>query len=288
MARMAARSIGSVTIALGSVAIPVKMFTAQAKREICFNRIDRKTGGRVKQQQISAADGRVLESADIISGYEYTPDQFVTFEPDELKALELAGDPSTVRIRAVAPLEQLDPMRVIRSVILGPDKGAARAYHLLASLLAHRGELAVGQLGGRTRDALVVLAPHPSGEGLVLHECLYTDEIRLETLREVGAPGVVLTSEELELGARVLDGIRHSQIAIALGMLSDGGADRVKAAVDRKVAGQQIVTPPPREAGAPLDLLEQLRASAPQRGPRKARPPAPPSQVHSRRARRSA
>lgn len=293
IADMAARSIGSVTITIGLVTIPAKLFTATAKREVAFNRLERATGGRVKQPTVSSVDGRVLKHEDLVAGFEYTPDKFVTFEPDELKALELEGDPDRVRIVGLVPAATVDATHVTKSVFLGPNKGGERAYHLLASLLAHRGLVAIGQRGGRTRDELVVLAPHLSTEGLVMHECLYLDEVRTGTLTEVVPPGTPLSPEELELAGKLFDTLTRPSFRLAINAIADGGAARVKAAVDRKVAGQQIVVPPPREDAGPHVLIEQLRASVPvaARGasPKKAtRRSSPASQVRQgRRASRA-
>lgn len=288
---MAARSIGSVTLVIGLVAIPAKLYTATSQRELAFNRLDRATGSRVKQQLVSAADGRLLEHADLISGFEYTPDKFVTFTAEELQALAAEADPDVVRIKRIVPAATVDPTHIVKSIFLGPNKGANRSYHLLASLLAHRGQVAIAQRGTRTRDDIFIVAPHRSGEGLVMHECLYEDEVRLATIvdPQVVPPGVVLAPEELELGNRLLDSFERSDFRNALADLVDTGDTRVKAAVDRKVAGHEIVVPPPRkDAGLPIDLLEQLRASVPVRGPKKTRAPAAPaSQAQSRRRARA-
>jgi len=269
---MAARSIGSVTLVLGLVTIPLKLFTATSPKEVKFNRLDRASGARVKQKLFSEADGRELEHADLISGYEYTPDQFVAFDAEELKALEAEGEPERVRITEIVTAVTFEATNVAKTIILGPDKGANRAYHLVASLLAHRGLVAVGQRGGGKRDDLIVIAPHGSGEGLVMHECFYADEVRLETLREVPA-GVTLAPLELELAGQLLDSMAQEKFAPE--RFVDGGAARVLAAVEKKVAGHRIVLPPPRENVAPIDLLAQLRASVPVlpvRGPKKVAP----------------
>jgi DNA end-binding protein Ku len=295
---MAARSIGSVTIMLGRVAIPAKLFTAQAKKEISFNRLERATGARVKQQLVSTAGqdpggpvgaARVLEAADLISGFEYTPDQFVTFTSEELKALELEGDPERIHIVAVVEADTFDPTHAIKANFLGPNKGGDRSYHLLATLLARREEIAIGRWGGRTRDELVVLRPHDDAGrlGLVLHEVLYRDEVRHGVLAEVAPESIALAPLELELGGKLLGGLslEGSFGEVIAGLIDCGGA-RVKAAVARKVAGHQIVVPPPRADSAPLDLLAQLRASVPTRGPKKARSaPASRLQETGRRAR---
>lgn len=278
-----ARSIGSLVITLGLVTIPAKLYTAHDKREVSFNRLVRATGARVKQQQISEADGAVLKPEEIVSGYEYTPGQFVTFTAEELKALELEGDPGRLKIGEVVPRTSIDARHITKTTLLGPDKGAERAYHLIASTLWRRGEVGIGQVGGRTRDELVVLAPIAGPVlSLAMHTCLYADEVRaLE-----GVPTADLSDDERVLADRLIAGLERPTFDPT--RFTDRGAERVLAAVERKRAGGQIVVPPPRSAaGAPVDLLEQLRASVPP-GPKKASRRAPASQVQSGRRTRAA
>ena len=53
-----ARSIASLTISFGLVAIPVKLYSATVSSErISFNLLRQKDGSRVKQQYIAVADG---------------------------------------------------------------------------------------------------------------------------------------------------------------------------------------------------------------------------------------
>ncbi|MBX3205134.1 MAG: hypothetical protein KF764_08690 [Labilithrix sp.] len=279
----APRSIGTVTIQLGVVAIAAKLFTATSKRKVEFHRLERATGARVKQPTVSSVTGRLLDGDDVVSGYEYTPGKYVVFEAPELKALEQQAQPDRLRVVAVVPAATLDPTHIVGSAFLGPNKGADRAYHLLASLLAHRGLIAIGTWGGRTRDEIVVLAPHISSEGLVLHDCYYPDEVRSSTLAEAVPPGVPLGSRELELGGRLLGELTQPSFRLVLDGLVDGGAKRVTAAVERKVDGREVVVPPPRADSSPLDLLEQLEASL-ARGPKKARPAAAPASRKRARA----
>ena len=82
---MPARSIASLTIAFGMVSIPVKLYAAtQGMAGISFNLLHRACGSRLKQQYLCAREGVVVERADMVKGYEFTKDQYVTFTADEL------------------------------------------------------------------------------------------------------------------------------------------------------------------------------------------------------------
>ena len=86
-----ARSIASLTISFGLVAIPVKLYSATVSSErISFNLLRQRDGSRVKQQYIAANDGQLVERSEMIKGYEFAKNQFVTFSADELKTLEEA------------------------------------------------------------------------------------------------------------------------------------------------------------------------------------------------------
>ena len=90
---MAARSIASLTLSFGLVSIPVKLYSAtESSSTVRFNLLA-KDGSRVKQQYVSEKDGKVVERADMVKGYEFEKDRFVLFQPDELKALEEGSEP---------------------------------------------------------------------------------------------------------------------------------------------------------------------------------------------------
>src|SRR5215469_9325577 len=102
---MAARSIASLTVSFGLVAIPVKLFTAtQSANTISFNMLHKKDGSRLRQQYVCQKEGVVVERDDIVKGYEFAKDQYVRFTPEELKALEEAGTHSA-DIAEFVPLE---------------------------------------------------------------------------------------------------------------------------------------------------------------------------------------
>src|SRR5262245_57662047 len=89
---MAMRSIGSLTISFGLVAIPVKLYTAtQTANAISFNLLHKGCGSRLKQQYVCLKHGTVVERDEMVKGYEFAKDQYVSFSPEEIKALEAAG-----------------------------------------------------------------------------------------------------------------------------------------------------------------------------------------------------
>src|SRR5689334_25233473 len=91
-AKMAARSIASLTISFGMVSIPVKLFSAtEASRAISFNLLHKGCGSRLKQQYLCVKEDVVVPREDLVMGCELEKDQYVMFSADELKVLEEEG-----------------------------------------------------------------------------------------------------------------------------------------------------------------------------------------------------
>src|SRR3954453_17991594 len=107
---MAARSIASLTVSFGLVAIPVKLYSAtEASRQISFNLLHKACGSRLKQQYICVKEEVVVPREETVKGYEFTKDQYVMFTPEELKALEETGT-HTAEITEFVPMKSVDPV----------------------------------------------------------------------------------------------------------------------------------------------------------------------------------
>src|SRR6202522_993040 len=84
-----ARPYWSGQIQISLVSFGVKLFPAtEAKSEIRFHQLSRKTGERIKHQKISGDEGPV-EKGDIVKGYEYRKGQYISIEPEEIENLRI-------------------------------------------------------------------------------------------------------------------------------------------------------------------------------------------------------
>jgi len=273
---MAARSIGSLTISFGLVAIPVKLYTAtQSANAISFNLLHKGCGSRLKQQYICQKEGVVVEREDMVKGYEFAKDQYVTFNPEEIKALEEAGT-HAVDISEFVPVESIDPVYFDKTYYLAPDKGAAKPYGLLTEALKQTGRCAVGRWAARGKAYLVLL--RPIGDVLSMQQLHFSGEVRSATEIEVPKPEV--KPAELKLAQQLID--QQTAEKFEPTAYKDELRARIEAAIQKKVEGQEISVAEiaPAGEGKVIDLMEALRASlertetartsAAQLGPRKA------------------
>ena len=198
---MAARSIGSGTISFGLVSIPVRLFVATSPEQLSFNMLHRECGSRIKQQLYCPRDERVVERSEIVKGYEFQKDRYVTFADEELKALEAEANRS-IDIHEFVPLASVDPVYFENTHYLGPDKGAEKAYHLLADTMRDTGKVALAQFVHHGKEHLVLIRPFEGG--LALHSMYYADEVR--PIAEVDLGGSpTLRAGETELARRLID-----------------------------------------------------------------------------------
>jgi DNA end-binding protein Ku len=257
---MAARAISSGTISFGLVSIPIKVYTATSSQTLRFNMLDAQHRQRLKQQYVSSRTGEVVERAQTVRGYEYAKDQYVVLTEEELKALETRSD-GTIAIQEFVPIEKVDPIYFEKTSFLGPDKGGHKAYRLLAQALRDRGRVAVGRWNARGRQELVLLRPY--GVGLALHTLYYADEVRAIGDVEIDLT-IELSDTELKLAHQLIDQL--SAEAFDPRKYEDEHRKAVLAAIDRKVAGQEIVAAEPVQAREQIiDLVAALKKSLAER-----------------------
>lgn len=252
---MAARSIGSGTISFGLVSIPFKLFTATSAKSVSFNMLHKTCGSRLKQQLICPVDNVVVERADTLRGYEHSKDQYVTFTDDELKSMESART-GVLDLQEFVPAASVDFLYIEKTYFIGPDKGGDRAYRLLSEALERNDKLAVGRFSQRGKDNLVIVRPYK--KGLILHECYYADEVRSFDDVESGAT-FEFKPLELDLADKLIEQLEKD--TFDPGRFKDEWAEKVLAAVNQKVAGEEITAAPEAPKAQIIDLLEALKRS---------------------------
>ena len=254
---MAARSIASLTISFGLVSIPVKLFSAtESSRAISFNLLHKTCGSRLKQQYFCIKEEVPVAREDMVKGYEFSKDQYVTFTPEELKTMEEAGT-GMAEITEFVPIEAVDPVYFDKAYYLAPDKGGAKPFALLASALRESKRCALGRWAARGKQYIVMI--RPVEEGLVMQQLLYAGEVR--SIKEIEIAPTEVKPAELKLAKQLIDA--QASETFDPSQYTDQVAERIEAAVQRKVEGQEItMTEAPETGGAQvIDLMEALRAS---------------------------
>lgn len=255
---MPARSLADLSLSFGLVSIPVKLYSAtQSKEGVSFNLIHRQCGSRLRQQYTCIRENVVVPREDMVKGYQFSKDQYVIFEPDELKALEEKGTHS-IDIVAFVPAGSIDPIYYDKAYYLAPDKRGDRPYTLLLEGMKQTGRVALARWAWRGKSYTVQVRPSPKG-GLVLQQLLYADEVR--SMDELKIPDTDVKKPELALAVQLIDQIARDSFDPR--EYEDEVKKRMEAAVEQKVAGHEITVSdePAAEGGTVIDLMAALKAS---------------------------
>jgi DNA end-binding protein Ku len=249
-----------MTLSFGLVNVPVQLYSAtESSGSVGFNFLA-KDGSRVKQQYVSDKTGAVVPRSEMIKGYEFEKDKFVTFTPDELKALDETAS-HVIEIVSFVPLETVDPIYYDRAYFLAPDKRGGKPYALLKAAMQESGKCALARFVSRGKQ--YVAQVRPGQDGLILQQLLYADEVRSQ--KDLGIEDAAVSKAELQLALQLINQISADTYDPA--EFKDDEKQRILDAIDRKIAGKQIVESIRAEdagaasGGQVIDLAEALRAS---------------------------
>jgi DNA end-binding protein Ku len=253
--------MASATISFGLVSIPIRLYTAtESQAAISFNMLHAKCGSRLKQQYICTKDGEIVPREDTVRGYEFSKDQYVTFTDDEIKSF---SEPPTklIEISQFVPIAKVDPIYFDKAYFLGPDKGGEKAYKLLSHAMKESGRCALAKYAVRGKQYITLLRPVEGG--LVMQQLLYADEVR--PISEVPVGDATVSEPELRLAMQLIDQIAAEEFHPEA--FEDEVRKRMQAAIDQKVAGQEITAAPAEAPRAQIvDLMEALKASLAAKG----------------------
>lgn len=253
---MSARAIGTATISFGLVSVPVKLYsTSESSSTVSFNLVHKKCGTRLKQQYICPKDEETVGREDMVKGYEFQKGSYVLFTPEELKAIEAKSNQS-IDITEFVPQGQIERMLLDKVYYLGPDKGGDRAYRLLSAALRRTERAAVAHYASRGKQYLVMI--RPLGEGLVLEQLHYADE--LKSFDEVPLGEAEVKPAELDLAVQLIEQAATDEFAHE--HHEDAVRKAVLEAIQAKIDGQDITQAEPEEPkGQIIDLMGALKAS---------------------------
>lgn len=284
------RAIWTGSIQLGLVNVPVKLYAAIEDHRVRFHHVHDQDGARIREERVCTADGARVSFEHIARGYELADGRTVVVSPRELESLGVEAS-KTLSIEEFVDPRDIDPALFEASYWLAPDRGAAKAYALLAAAMERAGSIAVGRIVIRLRQHLAAI--RPVNGALALTTLHYADEV----VPASAIPGLPSATDrpharELELAERL---VATRAARFRPERWRDESRERVLAYLARRAAGGAPSLEPARErAPEPLPLMDALRASltTPQRVPAAAPAnepaPAPRARAGRRASKRAA
>ena len=250
---------GHIQISLVSFA--VKLFPAtEAKSEIRFHQLSRKTGERIKHQKVSGDEGPV-ETSDIVKGFEYRKGEYVTVEPDELANLRIPSR-HTLEVTQFVDVHELDPEFFEKPYFVVPENDVnAEAFAVIREALKETKKVALGKIAFGGREHLVAIsAPGDDKlQGMMAYVMRYAEELRDPAEYFGGIKKVAVDEDQLSLAKEL---IKRKAAKFA----PEKFKDQYEAALREMIEAKVQHAPIPRDEPAPssakvVNLMDALRKS---------------------------
>lgn len=255
---------GQIQISL--VSFGVKLFPAtEAKSEIHFHQLSRKTGERIRHQKVSGEEGPV-DNNDIVKGYEYRKGEYVTIEPDEIKNLRILSR-YTLEVTQFVDVEEIAPEFFEQPYfVIAENDVQAEAFAVVRKALQITHKVALGKIAFGGREHLVAVAA-PSDDklaGMMAYTMRYVEELRNPADYFADIKKVTVDEDQLSLAKEL---IKRKTAKFN----PEKFKDEYEAALRKMVKGKVQHAPipqdePVRKSAKVINLMDALRKSV-QRDP---------------------
>lgn len=240
-------------LTFGLVSLPIKLFTAARAESISFNQLHRSDHSRIRQVLYCQAEDQPVSRSELVKGYEYEKDRYVVIEDEDIKKMA----PKSAKVMEILEFvkeAQIDPIYYESSYYVAPDEAGEKPYTLLLEALRQSGYVALAKIAMHNREHIVIL--RPSLQGITLHTMYYEDEIRkTEAFR---AETNMVKEKELGLALMLIESLAAE---FEPGKYHDAYRQNLRAMIDAKIQGQEIVAPAEAPQTKVIDIMDALKAS---------------------------
>jgi DNA end-binding protein Ku len=254
-----ARAIWSGTISFGLLNVPVRMFSAVARRNIALREIRESDSARIKHRRVAEGTEEEVPYENIVKAYELSPGQYVPLSKDEMAALA-PEKTRAIDVQDFVDIEEIDPMYFDSPYYLGPADGAEKAYSLLASAMESSGKAAIARFVFRNKEHLSAI--RASDGVLTLTTMRFHDEVVPPSDLDDALPDKKpkVAKKERQMAEQLIDSLSTE---FEPDSYRDEYREQLLGLIERKAEGKEIVAPEaeaPKETKAP-DLMAALEES---------------------------
>lgn len=219
-------------------------------------------GTPLSRRYFCPREEKMITRDEIVRGYEVEKERFVIVKDDELESLAPKKS-QEIDLKRFVGLAEVDPVYFERAYFLTPDKGAIKAYRLLAKCMEENEKAGIATFVMRDKEYLVAIIAE---KGILRAETLrFHDELRSPA--DIGLPDMekkkAAEVRNLEKNIKKL-----SSETFKRKELSDRNTRRILDRVHEKLeAGEDVVTLPeaddneeePGQGAEVVDLMQVLR-----------------------------
>jgi DNA end-binding protein Ku len=251
---MPSRSIWKGAITFGLITIPVGLYTAIEEKDFRFNQLHGKDNGRIKYKRTCSVCGEEVPYDEIVKGYEFEKGNYVVFTEEEMDAIP-ADSIKAIDVVSFVPLEEIDPVYFQKPYYVAPEPSGVKAYKLLEKAMNESGRIGIAKITLREKERLATLRVK---DGVFILETMnWPDEIREPDFADL-QKDVEIRPQELAMAKSLIENLSDT---FQPDEFHDTYRERLEAAVQAKIEGQEVAVEATKEPTQILDLMEALKAS---------------------------
>jgi DNA end-binding protein Ku len=255
---MAPRAYWKGYLKLSLVSCPIALYPASSSTErVSFNRINKKTGNRLKQQLIDSETGELVEKDDVGRGYEIGKGQYLQVEDEEIDKLQIESS-HTIDIDSFVPRAEIDDRYVDSSYYIAPtDQVGQEAFAVIRDTIRAKAMVALGRIVLARREHVVMLEAFD--KGLLAATLRYPYEVRDQAAYFEDVPEMKLPDEMKKLAAHIVDSkAAHFDPSTFQDHYENALIELLRAKQAGRTVEPQKGAPPPQRV---INLMDALRAS---------------------------
>jgi DNA end-binding protein Ku len=249
-----AASVWKGHITFGLVSLPVRLAVAARSETVSFNQLHKSDNSRVKQVLFCQTEDKQIERTDIVKGFEYEKGKYVVIDDEDIKKIQ----PKTAKVMEIVEFvkaEEMDAIYLESSYYIQPEEAGEKPYALLFEAMRRSGYVGVAKVTMHQREHTVIV--RPGRFGLVLHKMYYQDEIR--STDEFRTNTELVKDKEVIMAQSLIDALAGP---FEPAKFKDNYRETLRAMIDAKIAGEDVVAAPQAEEIAPVvDIMAALRSS---------------------------
>jgi DNA end-binding protein Ku len=254
-----ARAIWTGTISFGLLNVPVRLYSAVARRNISLREIRESDSSRIKHRRVAEGTDEEVPYDEIIKAFEVTPGNYVPLSKDEMSALA-PEKTRAIEVIDFVDTDEIDPMYFESPYYLGPAEGAEKAYSLLAAAMEASGKAAIARFVFRNKEHLAAI--RASNGVLTLTTMRFADEVVPPSELDDVLPQKKAKAgkREQEMAEQLIESLSTD---FDPSQYRDEYREQLLSLIERKAEGKEIVTPEAQapEATKAPDLMAALEES---------------------------
>lgn len=239
-------------ISFGLVHIPVALYTATQDNDIHFNQLCREDGSRVRYKKVCAKCNKEVKAQDIVKGFEFAPDQYVTMTDADFEKAKTEKD-KTIRILHFAQMSTIRPIYFDKTYHAVAEAGGEKAYELLRTAMLEEHKVAIAKTVIGQSEKLLCLIP--TEKGILTETLFFADEVK-EMPKEAAHPE--LNDQELTMAKLLINSMER---AFEPEIYQNEYQTRLRQIIEAKINGQEIVKAPSEQPDNIINLMDALQES---------------------------